>query len=127
MEWRSRSNYHSGRFYYSDDPVPGAVSNVRLTIAWVLQVLRQRFARRQRPISLETILFKSGDSHGFTVLGGRSGQASATICPFPQRDGDGREPRSARGATPLQIDRWADEDGAMASRMRKGSDRCSRH
>jgi hypothetical protein len=123
MEWRSRTNYHNGRFYYSDDPVPGPVSNLRLTIAWMLQSLRQRFARRQRHTSLETILFKSGDSHGFTVLGGHSGQDSAVICPFPQRDLDSGH--HARGASPLQIDRWADEGGATAGRMRKGPDRCS--
>ena len=118
MEWRSRTSYRNGRLY-DEGPPTGPVSSVRLTIAWMLLVTRQRFAKltiQQRPRSNGSILFKSGDSRGFTLLGGESEHASTIPCPFPQRDPDERQPRSARGASAEQIDRWADEGGALAAR-----------
>lgn len=126
MEWHSRTSYRNGRLY-DEGPPTGPVSSVRLTIAWMLLIIRQRLAKltiKQRPGS---ILFKSGDSRGFTLLGGESEHGSTIPCPFPQRNSDGNRPRSAPCASAEQIDRWAEEVGAVAARKRKEADQCSQH
>lgn len=121
MEWHSRTSYHNGRSYSDDQPPPGPVSNIRLAIAWMLLIFRKRLARTLQPRrgSQAAILFKSGDSRGFTLLGGQPEQGSTAACPFPQRDLDDGPPRSAPGASAQQIDRWADEGGALAVPTRK--------
>jgi hypothetical protein len=122
MEWHSRTSYRNGRSYSDDGPPPGPVSNIRLTIAWMLLVARQRLAKltmHPRRGSRAAILFKSGDSRGFSVLGGDYENASTMVCPFPQRDLDDGRPRSTPGVSAQQIDRWADEGGAVAGPTRK--------
>jgi hypothetical protein len=70
MKWRRETNYHNSRTY-PDEGARLVVISPRPTIAWMLDVMRQRLARllkpaRQRP---EPIVFKPGESRGFTVLG----------------------------------------------------------
>jgi hypothetical protein len=130
MEWHPRASYRNGRFYSEGQSPPGPVSNIRLTIAWMLLILRQRLAKlamQPRRGSQAAILFKSGDSRGFTVLGARSEHGSTMVCPFPQRDLDEGQLRSAPGVSAQQIDRWADEGGAVAASTIKEPERCSQH
>ena len=92
MKWHLANDYHNSREY---DGAPGRgviVSQARLTLAWLVDAMRRQVGRLLKPQpaqTLETIMLKPGDHHGFTVLGAVSNYAfheSALTCPFPEQD-----------------------------------------
>lgn len=71
MTPRRHTDYRNSRIYRDSFPRPVAPGPM-LTIAWLIDTARRTFARMlgsARATASQTIVLRSGDKHGYTVLG----------------------------------------------------------
>jgi len=82
MNWHSEKDYHGSRAYGGSDR---PVSQIRLTIGWMLNVARETVAKLRTRPSPPTVLLHDG-KHSFSLLGADSPAAlrdEAATCAFP--------------------------------------------
>jgi hypothetical protein len=83
MKWRSEIDYHGSPVYGGADERP--VGQIRLTIAWLINVAKEALAKLAPRTSEPTVLLHDG-KHSFSLLGADSPAAlrdEAASCPFP--------------------------------------------
>jgi hypothetical protein len=87
MNWRTRTNYQNGRDYGDDLPTGGPISNLRITVAWTLDLVKRTFDALLRPtesVRSPAVSSNSRVHHGFTSLG-LPDAVRMTPCVFPER------------------------------------------
>jgi hypothetical protein len=82
MNWHSDRDYHGYRVYGGSDR---PVSQLRLTVAWMVNVAREALGKLGTRPSPPTVLLHDG-KHSFSLLGADSPAAlrdEAATCAFP--------------------------------------------
>jgi len=93
MRWHRQTNFHNSRYYDDEAARAVVVSQVRLTIAWLIDAAQRKFRKITRPApepASDMIVVKLGRGRGFTVLGSaiahHAVHESAMTCPFPEQN-----------------------------------------
>ena len=81
MRWSRSTDYHGSRSYEQDRP---AVRQSGLMLAWLMNILRQKWRKLAPPTTSSSETLPAGE-HGFSLLGATSGKSleRAADCPFP--------------------------------------------
>jgi hypothetical protein len=102
MTWHRQTNFHNSRNYDDEERKGIAVSQARLTLAWLIETARRKFRITTKPVPARQpgmVVVKLGNGKGFTVLGSaiahHAAHESAMTCPFPEQDDASARLRSA--------------------------------